>query len=94
MIHVLGYEQKIKEGVDYDYDKIAFGDYEGSPFESALLKDLPDMLPRLDQLPLFQDHLSEMALEVVEHIDKSPFEKAYCLFLYALEVNWLFLIHL
>lgn len=47
-IHADGYNKKIKDGIDYNLNKILSGDYEGSPFEEVVIKTLPDSIPRLD----------------------------------------------
>lgn len=54
---------------------------------------LDDCIPRLDQIPLFQDQLYDMdkSLEKILDNDKStPFDHSYFLYQYALELNWPF----
>jgi len=52
-IHPAGYQTKIKHGVDYDYNKVWSGKYDGSPFQDTKVKDLPGQIARLDQLLFF-----------------------------------------
>ena len=79
-MHRVGYKQKISKGVHYDYNKINIKNYEGSPFELTRLVDLPEQMPRIDQLVLFQYYLSKMSQPVLDCLNRSIFDKAYFLY--------------
>lgn len=47
-----------------------------------------DLVPRQDQLPVFQDVIAEMPNEVKELLKGNCFEQAQFLYLQGLDMNW------
>ena len=58
MVHPQGLNENILEFIDENYDDIFNKDYNSdySPYREKKIKNLPmpEMMPRIDQLPLFQ----------------------------------------
>ena len=53
-----GINYKLQPWVDYDPNKVDSGDYEGSPFDKIVIASLPNKIPRLDMLPMFQFYMA------------------------------------
>jgi len=49
-------------------------------------------MPRIDQLPLFQDKVEEMSEMTVNGLNRGAYEKAFFLYQYSLELNWKFMV--
>ena len=52
-IHKPGISKQIKNYFDYRSDRVIHGIYTASPFRSVIVGELPQKMPRLDQLCLF-----------------------------------------
>jgi hypothetical protein len=54
------------------------------------VKQLPDCIPRLDQLPMFQVQIQNMRPQKDNLLELRPLEQARFIHEYSLEMNWLF----
>ena len=93
-IHITGFREKLEPKVLLEHrESIINKHYEGVDYlkQKLLVELLPRQMPRLDQLPRFQDELYDMPQEFRELPSKSHLDQSYFLYQYALKTSWKFL---